>query len=69
MKLKCLGCGHNVDLDDGVYSQYQGQIKCFACGAILDVKIEEGFLKSLNIVQNKHEGADHDEPIIRTRTY
>lgn len=65
MKLKCLGCGHNVDLDD-TYNHYQGQIKCFTCGAMLEVKIEEGYLKSLNIVLKKMEDPNHDEPIIRT---
>jgi ribosomal protein S27E len=61
MKMKCLGCGHNVDLDNN----YQGKVKCFACGAILAVKIEEGNLKSLDIVQNKMEDSDHGEPVIR----
>lgn len=69
MKLKCLGCGHNVDLDDGVYGQYQGEIKCFACGTMLDVKIEDGNLKSVNIVQNKMKEPNHGEPTIRPKAY
>ncbi len=37
MKINCLACGHHVALDDA-YDDYEGQIKCFACGAILAIK-------------------------------
>ena len=51
MKVNCLCCGHNVDLDEEVYSDYEGQIKCFGCGAILEIKTGEGKLKSVNFVK------------------
>jgi hypothetical protein len=35
-----------VDLDD-VYDDYQGLIRCFACTAMLEIKTEEGQLKSI----------------------
>ncbi len=34
MKVNCLCCGHTVDLRDA-YDDYEGLIKCFACGACL----------------------------------
>jgi len=52
IKVNCLCCGHNVDLDEGTYADYQGQIKCFACGAILEVKTEEGTLNSVKFVKH-----------------
>jgi len=49
MKINCLSCGHKVDLDD-VYDDYEGEVKCFACGAILHIKTDQGHLKSVNLV-------------------
>ena len=51
MKVNCLCCGHKVDLDEETYADYEGQIKCFACGAILEVKTEEGKLNSAKFVK------------------
>ena len=48
MKINCLSCGHKVDLDDA-YDDYEGAVKCFACGAILNIKTQEGRLKSVNL--------------------
>ena len=50
MKINCLSCGHNVDLDD-VYDDFEGQVKCFACSALLEIKTEEGKLKSVQFVK------------------
>ena len=41
MKINCLGCGFKVDLA-GAYDDYEGQIKCFACGAIMEIATREG---------------------------
>ena len=49
MKINCLSCGHNVDLDDA-YDDYEGAVKCFACGAVLNIKTQEGHLKSVSLV-------------------
>ena len=37
MKLNCLSCGHTVDLHND-YNDYNGQVKCFVCGALLTVR-------------------------------
>jgi hypothetical protein len=50
MKINCLCCGHKVDLDE-VYDDYEGQIKCIACKAMLEIKTEQGKLKSVKIVK------------------
>jgi DNA-directed RNA polymerase subunit N (RpoN/RPB10) len=49
MKINCLSCGHNVDLDNA-YDDYEGAVKCFACGAVLNIKTQEGYLKSVSLV-------------------
>ena len=49
MKINCLSCGFKVELDD-VYDDYTGQIKCYACGATLELKTAGGKLKSVKLV-------------------
>ena len=46
MKVNCLSCGHKVDLDDA-YDDYEGPVKCLACAAILEIRAEQGRLKSV----------------------
>ncbi len=50
MKINCVSCGHKVDLDDA-YDDYAGQIKCFACGAMLEIKLEAGKPKSIKLAR------------------
>ena len=38
-----------MELDD-VYDDYAGPIKCYACGATLELKTEEGKLKSVKLM-------------------
>jgi hypothetical protein len=49
MKINCLGCGFKVDLT-GAYDDYEGQIKCFACGAIMEIATQEGSLRAVRPV-------------------
>ena len=49
MKINCLSCGHKVDLDDA-YDDYEGTVKCFTCGALLEISTEEGKLKSVKFL-------------------
>lgn len=49
MKINCLSCGHKVELDDA-YDDYDGQVKCYACGVLLDVKLSEGCVKAVKLV-------------------
>ena len=50
MKVICLSCGHKVELGDA-YDDYAGQVKCVACGAVLEIKTEAGSLRSVVIAQ------------------
>ena len=48
MYLNCLSCGHKVDLDDA-YEDYEGLVRCFVCGALLEIRSEEGKMKSVRM--------------------
>jgi DNA-directed RNA polymerase subunit N (RpoN/RPB10) len=48
MNIRCLSCGHTIDLD-GTYSDYEGQIKCYTCNALLEVKMRNSLVKSENL--------------------
>jgi DNA-directed RNA polymerase subunit RPC12/RpoP len=48
MKVICLSCGHKVELGDA-YDDYAGQVRCVACGALLEIKTEAGGLRSVTV--------------------
>jgi hypothetical protein len=50
MKIICLSCGHKVDLGDA-YDDYAGPVKCVTCLAVLDIKTEDGGLKSVGVAR------------------
>jgi len=50
MRINCLACGHKIELDVA-YDDYEGQIKCWVCQALLEIKSEEGSLQSLKFVK------------------
>ncbi len=51
MKINCLSCGHNVDVSEA-YDDYTGVIKCFACQALLEIKTENGYLRSVQLANS-----------------
>lgn len=48
MKINCVSCGHNMALDDA-YDNFEGMVKCYVCGGLLEVKTEEGQVKSVSL--------------------
>jgi len=48
MKINCVSCGHNMELDDA-YDDFEGLIKCYVCSALLYVKNCDGKIKSVNL--------------------
>ena len=47
MKVDCIACGYEINLDHKVFDDYSGPIKCFSCGAMMEVKTEQGLMCSL----------------------
>ena len=50
-RLNCVSCGNAISLDENVYADYKGPIKCNACTAISNIHMEEGKLKSMEFVR------------------
>jgi hypothetical protein len=48
MKVNCVSCGHNMMLDEA-YDDFEGLVKCYVCGALLQVKTRDGKIKSVNL--------------------
>lgn len=48
MRVNCLSCGHKLDLGDA-YDDYAGQVKCLVCGAMLEIRTEEGNVRSVAV--------------------
>ncbi len=51
MRINCLTCGHMVDLGEN-YDDYEGPVKCFVCSATLEIRTEEGNIKTLKLVKD-----------------
>jgi len=49
MKINCLSCGHNIDLDDAYSENYEGAIKCFGCGTTLEIKTEQNSIRAVHL--------------------
>ena len=50
MKINCLSCGFKVDLTNA-YDDYEGQVKCFGCGAMLEIETQEGHVRAVKLVK------------------
>lgn len=49
MQINCLGCGFKIDLDEA-YDDYEGMIKCFACGADTEIATRKGSVLAARLV-------------------
>jgi len=48
MKINCVSCGHNIELDDA-YDDFEGDVKCYVCGTRLEVKVSQGKIKCVRL--------------------
>jgi ribosomal protein S27E len=48
MRIKCISCGHELNLDHWVFEDYSGPVKCFSCSAMMEVKTTGGEVYSIN---------------------
>jgi len=47
MKVECVSCGHEINLDHWVFDDYEGPVKCFSCSRMMEVKTAQGIVQSL----------------------
>ena len=57
MKLNCLSCGHSVDLHHD-YDDYDGEVKCFVCDAMLTIHTENGYIKHVTLTPRERQDND-----------
>jgi hypothetical protein len=69
MKINCLSCGHNVELSEA-YDDYSGMVKCFVCAALLEIRAEDGNIRSVQLTTrpstalvNQTVPTDKEEPV------
>jgi len=48
MRVKCISCGNELNLDHGIFEDYSGPVKCFSCSAMMEVKTNGGEVYSIN---------------------
>jgi hypothetical protein len=48
MRVKCISCGHEINLDHRVFDDYAGPVKCFCCSAMMEIKTVQGEIYSVN---------------------
>ena len=48
MRVKCISCGYELNLDHWVFADYSGPVKCFSCSAMMEVKSAGGEGYSIN---------------------
>jgi hypothetical protein len=54
MKVRCVFCGYEINLDHKVFDDYSGSIRCYCCRAMMELKTAQGLICS--IIQSKHLG-------------
>jgi ribosomal protein S27E len=66
-RVKCLACGHRVDLDDAC-DDYEGPVRCLVCGTILEIPTEQGRIKAVRQVNAvRHPSPEEGSSALSTR--
>jgi hypothetical protein len=60
MKINCLTCGHSIDIGEA-YDDYSGQIRCYVCQSLLEIRTDQGHLKSVKSAALHHGRAHADQ--------
>jgi ribosomal protein S27E len=56
MRVKCISCGEELNLDHWIFEDYSGPVKCFSCSAMMEVKSTGGevyFINPLAVFESK----------------
>jgi hypothetical protein len=55
MKIKCISCGRDVNLDHRVFEDYEGPVKCFSCSTMMEMKTMRGLVDSLSFLRRMEQ--------------
>lgn len=58
MGINCASCGLQINLDHKVFFEYEGPVKCFFCGAMMELKTEQGVPHSIDLFDRTETEAD-----------
>jgi uncharacterized Zn finger protein len=47
MKIDCPSCASEVSLDHKVFEDYDGPVKCFCCGTMVEIRTEGGIINAV----------------------
>jgi hypothetical protein len=61
MKVDCVSCGYEINLDHKVFDDYSGPIKCYCCGLMMEVKTAQGAVCHLMPSGSNGSGIVNDE--------
>jgi len=50
MEIKCLSCGHRINLDHVVFRNYFGTVKCFFCSSMMEVETKDEVLLGASLL-------------------
>lgn len=59
MRVECISCGHELNLDHWVFNEYCGPVKCFSCSAMMEVKTTGGEVCSISPSAGPGSKRDH----------
>jgi ribosomal protein S27E len=48
MRVTCISCGNELNLDHWIFEDYEGPVKCFSCATMMEVKSTGGEVYSIN---------------------
>ena len=57
MKIKCISCGREVNLDHSVFEDYEGPVKCFSCSTMMEMRTIRGCVDSISPLQRLQQGS------------
>jgi ribosomal protein S27E len=70
MRVKCISCGNELNLDHWVFEDYSGPVKCFSCATMMEVKTTGGAVYSVNplaVYESKRKVVSPTEERIQKR--
>lgn len=56
MRVECIFCGHELNLDHRVFEDYSGPVKCFSCSAMMEIRCTRGgvhLISALAVCESK----------------
>ena len=50
MRINCVSCGHEINLNHDLFDDYEGPVKCFVCSTMMEIIATEGVINSIDLL-------------------